>query len=188
VLSGALLAFAALRWHALPAEFDYDDPTRRAAIAPIQRAVPPGALVYWVEEPDKAWFWLRRANYLSFSQSAGMVFARGTAIEAARRTRFARAANPVDANLDWQARKRVAVPVPPAVPASAACSACDDPLLDFVIAPRPSGGAAADFRDPATGRAYTLYPCSLLRAQAGLQTAVNTAKSSARAPARHPEP
>jgi hypothetical protein len=71
-----LLGLAMMTWYDLRPQLNYDTPERQAAIAPIAASIPKSATVYWVEAPEKAWFWLGRSNYLSFSQSAGSVFSR----------------------------------------------------------------------------------------------------------------
>lgn len=156
-----LLAFAMGTWYDLQPELDYDSPERQAAIAPIAARVPKNATVYWVEEPDKAWFWLGRANYLSFSQTAGSVFSRGTAVEALRRAAYARPASLRDANQGWDERFK---PVPSGLISKAAVEkACRDPILDYVIARSQPGAGTVYFKDPATGWWYELYDCRDLR-------------------------
>lgn len=153
----ALLFFAAMKWYDLQPELDYDSPARRAAIAPVKARVPNGATVYWVEEPEKAWFWLGRANYLSFSQTAGSIFSRGTAVEAVRRAAYVRRASLRDANQDWDKRFE---PASSGLLSKAAIEAvCRDPILDYVIARSRFEADALFFRDPATGWGYRLYDC-----------------------------
>lgn len=157
-----LLAFAMMTWYDTNPELDYDTSARQTAIAPVVALVPNSATVYWVEEPDKAWFWLGRANYLSFSQTAGSVFSRGTAIEALRRAPYVSAASLRDANQIWVERQQT-------VPAGfisqfAVWQACRDPILDYVIARSHPGSGLAYFTDPATGWGYGLYDCHAVRA------------------------
>jgi hypothetical protein len=156
-----LLTLAVVTWYDQQPELDYDSPERQAAIAPIVALVPESATVYWVEELDKAWFWLGRANYLSFSQTAGSVFSRGTAIEALRRAPYVSAASLRDANQTWVERQQT---VPAGfISQSAVRQACRDPILDYVIARSHPGSGLAYFTDPATGWGYGLYDCHTVR-------------------------
>lgn len=156
-----LLVLAIVTWSDVLPELDYDSSARRAAIAPIATRVPEGATVYWVDEPDKAWFWLGRANYVSFSQTAGTVFSRGTAIEARRRAAYARAASLSDASQTWDDRRSIA----PAqyVSSAAVRQACRDPVLDYVIGRSGPIANGIYFLDPATSRGYRLYDCRVAR-------------------------
>lgn len=156
-----LLGLALVTWNDLQPKLDYDSPERYAAIAPIAEHVPKNATVYWVDEPDKAWFWLGRANYLSFSQTAGSVFSRGTAIEALRRAPYVSAASLIDANQIWD--ERMQTPPSELTPQSAVRQACRDPILDYVIARSQPKSGLVYFRDPATGWGYGLYDCRALR-------------------------
>jgi hypothetical protein len=162
VAVAGLLAFAMMTWYDTKPELDYDTSARQAAIAPVVALVPNSATVYWVEEPDKAWFWLGRANYLSFSQTAGSVFSQGTAIEAIRRAPYVSAASLRDANQTWVERQQT---VPAGfISQSAMRQACRDPILDYVIARSHPGSGLAYFTDPATGWGYGLYDCHTVRA------------------------
>lgn len=164
IVVAGLLAFSVVTWYDPQPELDYDSPERQAAIAPIAVRVPKNATVYWVEEPDKAWFWLGRANYLSFSQTAGSVFSRGTAIEALRRAAYARTASLEDANRDWDEHLKQ---TPSGLISNIAVEkVCRDPILDYVIARSQSGAGTAYFKDPATGLGYGLYDCRTLQRKA----------------------
>jgi hypothetical protein len=167
----AVLALALLAWYDVEPKMDYGSAARRAAIAPIVASIPETATVYWVEAPDKTWFWLQRANYLSFSQTAGSVFSRGTAIEALRRARYVSACSLRDASQSWDARL---VPDPAGSTSVAAVrQACRDPLLDYVIAQsRPAPGLVY-FLDRATGLGYGLYDCRAVSAQLSTVSAAN---------------
>jgi hypothetical protein len=157
-----LLVLALTTWHDLQPELDYDSPERQAAIVPVAARVPERATVYWIEDPAKAWFWLGRANYLSFSQTAGSVFSRGTAIEALRRAPFVSKASLRDSSQNWDARQQM---IPSGVISqSAVRQACSDPILDYVIARSQPGSGLVHFRDPETGWGYGLYDCRALGA------------------------
>lgn len=157
----ALLVLAVATWYDHDPVADYDSPARRVAIAPVAAVVPKSATVYWVEAPDKAWFWLGRANYLSFVQTAGSVFSRETALEALRRAPYVRESSPYDANQRWNKRPQAQVGF---LSAAAARAACRDLTLDYVIGRSHPGSGSMLFRDPATGWDYGLYECHALRA------------------------
>lgn len=157
-----LLSLGIIFWYDMDPGLDYDSVARRAAIAPVAAQVPDNALVYWVEDPDKAWFWLGRANYLSFSQSAGSVFSRGTAIEALRRAAYVRPVSLVDSSQIWDDRS--ATGAQGFIAKSAVVQVCRDPLLDYVIAKSQPGDGMMYFTDPHTNYGYGLYNCRTLRA------------------------
>lgn len=166
-----LLGLALITWNDVRPNLDYDSPERYSAIAPIVERVPENATVYWVDEPDKAWFWLGRSNYLSFSQTAGSVFSRGTAIEALRRAPYASAASLHDTNQIWD--ERLQTPPPGLTTQSAVRQACRDPILDYVIARSQPQSGLVYFKDPATGWGYGLYDCRALRGTGSTVSASN---------------
>jgi hypothetical protein len=156
-----LLGLAMLAWYDLKPQLNYDSPERQAAIAHIAARVPQDATVYWVEEPEKAWFWLGRANYLSFSQGAGSIFSRGTVLEAQRRAEYVRPASQQDANQAWD--KQLLAPPAKSISMPALRQVCRDPILDFVIARSQTGAGGGYFKDPQTGLGYGLYDCRAIR-------------------------
>ena len=160
VVAGLIL-LAMTTWYDLQPRLNYGSPSRQAAIAPIVALVPENALVYWVESPHLAWFWLGRANYLSFSSTAGSLFARGTAVEALRRAPYVRPSSQRDANQTWDQRLSIkrAQPVSP----FAVQQACRDPILDYVIAQSQPSIGLVYFSDPITGLGYGLYDCRATR-------------------------
>jgi len=156
-----LLALAMSTWYELQPERDYDSLERQAAIAPIAVRVPERATVYWANEPEKAWFWLGRANYLSFSQTAGSVFSRRTAVEGLRRSAYVRPASLWDAIQNWDEHFKT---VPSGlISESTVQQVCRDPNLDYVIARSQFKTGVAYLKDPATGLGYGLYDCRALR-------------------------
>lgn len=172
-VTAGFLALALLSWNDLPPEQNYGTPARQAAIAPIAARVPVGATVYWMEDHVKAWFWLGRANYLSFSQTAGSVFSRGTAVEAKRRAAYAAEVSLQDSNQTWAgrlvgARFRVSEP--------ALRQVCSDPVLDFVIANSGPKDGGLYFKDPLTGRGYALHDCREVRASGRPMRTTNAVK------------
>jgi hypothetical protein len=140
----------------------YDSPARQVAIAPIQEVIPPGATVYWPVEPKLAWFWLRRANYLSTLQTAGSVFSADTTHEALRRIAHVEPTGLADAARAWGDQfsakySRTATP-------ASIRHLCEDPLIDFMIV-RDDGGQTAKIRfvDPETGYRYAVHACVDIR-------------------------
>lgn len=166
-----LLALAVMTWYNPRPELEYDSSARQAAIAPIADLVPTNASVYWVEAPDKAWFWLGRANYLSFLQTAGSVFSRGTAVEALRRAPYVRASSLHDASQSWDGRPQSGHTG--FISQSAVQQACRDPILDYVIDRSQPESGLAYFKDPATGWGYGLYDCRAVRAQGATVSSSN---------------
>jgi hypothetical protein len=60
-----------------------------APVAAFRQALPPGAQVFWPAPSSPAWLVLRRPNWFSVDQGAGIVFNRATAIEYAARGQVA---------------------------------------------------------------------------------------------------
>jgi len=167
----ALLGLAIVTWNELSPQLNYDSPEYRAAIAPVQALVPQHAIVYWVEEPEKAWFWLGRANYLSFRQGAGAVFSRGTAVEILRRAPFARPASLEDAK---QSRgKPTQEKFTQSKSRSVLGQVCRDPILDYVIGRRLSEPGMVHFKNPRTGVGYWVYDCEVIRAENATESTIN---------------
>lgn len=156
-----LLALAMITWNDMKPELDYDSTARQAAIASISARIPENATVYWVDEPEKAWFWLGRANYLSFNQTAGSVFSRNTVAEGMRRSVYVMPASQWDSIQNWEVHFKTA----PAqiISESAIRQVCQDPVLDYVVAQSKPGSGVAYFKDPATGQGYGLHECHALR-------------------------
>lgn len=166
-----LLGLAMMTWYDLRPLLNYDTPERQAAIAPIAANIPKSATVYWVEDPEKAWFWLGRSNYLSFSQSAGSVFSRGTAVEALRRASYARPASPRDANHSWDKRAQLTSAQPISRPVVA--QVCRDPILDYVIGRSQPDAGMVYFKDPQTGLGYGVYDCAAIRAEVATESVID---------------
>lgn len=152
-----IAGLAASNWYDLKPELDFDSRARLTAIAPIQAIVQKDAIVYWVEEPDKAWFWLGRANYLSFSQTAGSVFSRPTAVEALRRASFTKPLSWKDSTPTWDDPLATQTTLP--FSKLALQHVCSDPILDYVIAKSQPEIKGTSFTDPHTGTEYTLSDC-----------------------------
>lgn len=169
--SAGLLTWAVMTWNDQQAELYFDSPERQAAIAPVAAIVPENAIVYWADSPDKAWFWLGRANYLSFVQIAGLVFSREIALEALRRAPYVSAFSLNDSSQSWYGRPqtgRTGV-----MSHSAVRQACRDPILDYVIDRSQPEPGLTYFKDPATGWGYGLYDCRAVRASGATVSTAN---------------
>lgn len=178
--AACVLAVGTMNWDIRkPWNIVYDQPSRIAAIAPVQALIPKHALVYWESgvhvTPDnvarldtgyeRAWFWLQRAHYVSFGQAAGSIFYRQTAVEIARRAEHLRRWGFRDGNLDWHARVK-----PPRrfrLTLARLQGVCGDPALDFVITDSSLPEARLVFADPLTGRKFSVYDCGSLRRKGG---------------------
>lgn len=85
----ALLAWGVLSWDRRPdwtRQIEQSQPGQH----PFSRHVPPGAQVYWPEELAATWAMLGRPSYFTFSQGAGLVFHRETALAFERRHQLLR--------------------------------------------------------------------------------------------------
>jgi hypothetical protein len=71
------------------------------SFAEFRRLIPPGAEVFWPENPLATWVVLGRANYLSVPQTSGLVFSRATALEMQRRAAALGEAIAPRTFLDW---------------------------------------------------------------------------------------
>jgi hypothetical protein len=73
-------------------------------LQPLRDAIPRAAQVLWAgQSADSVWFLLNRPNYLSVTQTTGMLFSRPMALESARRARAIRQIVPERVFLDWEA-------------------------------------------------------------------------------------
>lgn len=135
----------------------YDSVPRQAAIEPIRQLIPPQANVYWVENPQRAWFWLKRANYISFDQAAGSIFSRDTTVELLRRTAQVTDISEMDSSHDWDFYPKVrdkllTIPLLKEL--------CQDSHLDYVITENYQADVpVVHFSDPLTSQSYGMYTC-----------------------------
>ena len=134
--------------------------------------MPAGATVFVTDGYDSGsfvWFTLQRNNYLSASQSAGVVFSRATAIEVRRRSEVL--APLVDPNWKVLTSLRLAEHSAHAAPrgqfhpltADALMSACSDPQLGFVISHNDVGFAPLRHTHADAYRDWLLYDCDRVR-------------------------
>lgn len=120
------------------------------------------ATVYWPEHLSFVWFALRRQSYVSRSQLAGNVFARGAAEEGSRRLANVREIGGRDAVLRFRNPGELAVEG--AAGRAELIVSCSDPRLDFVVLRQeipPSVGKP--YFDASTGRHYFLHRCEDFR-------------------------
>jgi len=133
--------------------------------------IPPASTVFVAPAKDAGafvWFTLGRPNYLSSSQSAGVVFSRETALEVRRRsevllpvadpdwkilTRLSRA---------WTDKRQKASAFHPLTRKSLV-SICGDPRLGFVISPENVGFDPLRHTHAGVWKDWNLYDCSRVR-------------------------
>lgn len=137
----------------------------------IQRRIPESATVYWPGRLNYTWFWLQRSFYASSNQTAGALFSRATALEAARRQQRLYALDLEDGNPYWVWNRRVRSPAsafpPRRTGQEMVATLCQDPVLDFLI--MPDGITVASiltFSDPAFPTRWVLIDCASQRAEA----------------------
>ena len=178
LLQGALLALTCVaicltvrQWYVSDNRILLNTPVRQRVIAPLQRAIPEGAVVYWEEGLHEAWFWLGRANYVSFGQLAGSVFTPRTAVEGRRRMRLLDAAGFSDNS--WDFNEQIQLDRSNKVHDLASIAQlCADPVLHTIILknPVPQLPAAYHLTDPNTGWSYYSYACADPRISHGPNT------------------
>ena len=147
---------------------------RPDAFSNWRRAIPPSANVFVDDGSDSplfAWFTLRRPNYLSIDQSAGVVFSRRTALEIARRAEVLRPLMFPDYRvLDkrhatrHQAAARPKLPWPKPLTVPLLERICSDPALGFVIAHPDLGFDAIPHTAKDVWKGWNLYDCEHVRA------------------------
>lgn len=175
VYASCLLLVGLLNWDVRKPWRTYDQPERTAAIAAVKSLIPPDAVVYWESglfvSPDnqvwldkgleQTWFWLQRSHYASFDQAAGNVFFRPTGVEIFRRIAHLQQWGFRDDNLDWSERNDPPEKKP--LTETRLRGVCSDPVLDYVITDSALPSARLGFRDPLTGRRFSVYACEAFR-------------------------
>ncbi len=156
----AMLLFAATHWDMRTAERLPNTPQRERIVAVLQQRIPPGAVVYWEHSFRAPWFWLHRADYVSFQQLAGTIFTPDTAFEGMRRMRRLKAAGFPDSNWSYALSNSTSSDIKPH-PLADAAYVCADPVLHTLILRYPIPGLASEypFSDPNTGYHYYAYAC-----------------------------
>jgi hypothetical protein len=142
-------------------EVYYDSAARQAAIQKVREIIPETSVVYWINEPRKTWFWLRRSNYVSFDQGAGSVFSRENTVELIKRAHLVKEVSDIDSETMWSIYSKYTPPlIPKLLTSSAALKICSDPALDFIITQHYSNDLQVKtFEDPLRKITYGLYTC-----------------------------
>jgi hypothetical protein len=136
-----------------------------------RRAIPPTSSVFVADGRNSGlfvWFTLERPNYLTLSQSAGVVFSRATALEVERR---AQVLLPV-LDPSWKiytnlqaahARKGSAPPDFRRLTNRSLYDLCGDPVLGFVISAENLDFPAIKHTNPGEWQDWNLYDCNGVR-------------------------
>ncbi len=136
------------------------------------RAIPPTASVFVAGGRNSGsfvWFTLGRPNYLTLSQSAGVVFSRETALEVRRRAEvLAPILKPSWKVMTNNAELRAAkdsknVSTYRALKSTSLAGICADPQLGFVIAAEDFGLEALRHEPAGSWQGWYLYDCRKLR-------------------------
>ena len=148
---------------------------RPDAFSNWRQAIPLSANVFVDDGSDSplfTWFTLRRPNYLSIDQSAGVVFSRRTALEIARRAEVLRPLMFPDyrvldkrraARNHASAHRKVPSLIPLTVPLLE--RVCGDPALGFVVAHPDLGFGAIPHTAKDAWKSWNLYDCARVRAR-----------------------
>jgi hypothetical protein len=124
--------------------------------------VPASSTVYWQDDPTMSWFTIKRANYASRVQTAGLMFQRDTAIEGKRRMDRLAVLGVKDGIFTWKprghAKSRNHVTL------RGLEYLCQDPELDYVVLSNDLGrGVIADYTANMKKEKFFLYDCNYLR-------------------------
>ena len=157
-----------------------DWPALRSEYADWRRHIPPGANVYVADGSDApmfAWFTLQRPDYLSTTQSAGVVFSRSIALAVRRRSKDLRPYMPADWRLLSYSRRPPMVNSTPGTTVGikpmtrrSLIGICSDPRLNYVIAPKKLGFPAIQHEGPGAYRHWNLYDCAEVRSRAQIMS------------------
>ncbi|HNE34451.1 MAG: hypothetical protein RKP73_17115 [Candidatus Contendobacter sp.] len=97
-------------------------------------AIPKGSTTYFENGHDVLWFHMKRASYGSYQQAAGVIFSRGTAIEAERRLVALNRLGTTDAHLDRQSPNQMkGATADTTITTEALRKVCEDPALGQLI-------------------------------------------------------
>ncbi len=172
------LACLGLAWTAtVTAPFAFSQLSLPGTDAEIQefedwrRAIPPTSSVFVADGRNSGlfvWFTLERPNYLTLSQSAGVVFSRATALEVERR---AQVLLPVmdpswkiyTGMLTDRAREGKAPPAFRRLTMQSLIDVCSDPELGFVVAEENLDFPAIKHTSAGTWKNWNLYDCNGVR-------------------------
>jgi hypothetical protein len=84
LVTAGLFGVAALHWDQRTPWARYVE-SARPGTHPFDALIPADAQVYWYEDTAAAWVVLQRANFISSSQTSGLLFNRATALDALQR-------------------------------------------------------------------------------------------------------
>jgi hypothetical protein len=124
----------------------------------LREEIPKNTTVYFEQGVQACWFMLRRQQYMSPYQTAGIVFSRGTAVESKRRADLLFKAGFKDGIFprDW---KHMAEVSPPEPTLGAFNALCQDPALDYVITKDTSIPKTPDKTINSAGILLNVYSC-----------------------------
>lgn len=126
----------------------------------FSRLIPAGAVVYWEDGVQMAWFGLSRASYASYAQTVGLIFNRQTAIEGKRRVDRLAALGVKD-GIFAPAKNQAALPEGSF---AGLVHVCHDPVLDYVILSKDFGAGVIELHvEKISGKYFYLYDCAQLR-------------------------
>jgi hypothetical protein len=173
----------------------YGSPSDIREFSEWRERIPAGSTVFVTNGYDSGsfvWFTLQRNNYLSPSQSAGVVFSRATALEVHRRSEVllpltdpnwkiltsfqtrtsadprSAASAPLSASLISRApgaSYTAGIPGFRPLTAQALVVVCQDPQLGFVVSPDDAGFDPLTHANPGIWKNWKLYDCSHVRVQ-----------------------
>lgn len=164
VLAAYLLPFAVF------SDTGTDWPGLHSEYSDWLRHIPPSANVYVADGHDVpmfTWFTLQRPDYLSTTQSAGVVFSRSIALAVRRRSKVLRPYMSADWRLlDYSrhdssadASRHDRFRTQP-ITSRSLIELCSDPRLNYVIAPRIRGVPGIVHEGPGLYRHWSLYDCA----------------------------
>ena len=99
----------------------------------IDTHIPKKSVIYWEDSLHIPWLKLNRPNYASFTQAAGIIFDRQTAIEAERRLSRLAKLGVHDGTLDWYSRPKLKLFQSTAINFEGLVHVAQDQEVDFII-------------------------------------------------------
>jgi len=121
--------------------------------------IPETAQVFWPERHRYVWARLQRRSYVSFSQSAGILFDRATAVEAYRRSAIVGAISARDGIFELAYTGGPARAPTPSEDGVRRTCAADDGLDFLVLAAQIPGNLGPTYVEPFSTVRYRLYAC-----------------------------
>jgi hypothetical protein len=174
--SGLLIACAAILPYSVPPSSYDGSIVESAEFTDWVQAIPPGSNVLVADARNSGsfvWFTLERPNYLTLSQSAGVVFSRATALEVRRRSEVLL---PI-MKPSWQvltnnaeiraAKDPMSVSTFRVLTSQNLVRVCADPQLGFVISREELGFDPIRHQQAGEWQGSNLYDCRKVRAAAG---------------------